>query len=81
MSFSGLSESKLYKPSIEHDQRCVIVSDGFYEWQRPEKKAGSGSGTKQPYLVYAKQEENCEDEDDNKKTNSFMAFTALVSNT
>ena len=35
LSFSGLTESKLYKPSIEHDQRCVIVSDGFYEWQRP----------------------------------------------
>ena len=51
-------------------------------WQRPEKKiggAGSGSGTKQPYLVYAKQEENYAD--DNKKANSFMVPLALVSTT
>ena len=30
----GLSESKLYKPAIEHDRRCVVVCDAFYEWKK-----------------------------------------------
>ena len=41
----GLPESKLYKPSIEHDQRCVILCDGFYEWQKLEKTGGSSKNT------------------------------------
>jgi putative SOS response-associated peptidase YedK len=46
----GLQESsRLYKPALEHDRRCVIVCDGFYEWKKMK------NGTKQPYLVYANQ--------------------------
>ena len=45
----GLKESKLYKPSLENDRRCVIVCDGFYEWKKLK------SGQKQPYFVYASQ--------------------------
>ena len=49
----GLAESKLYKPVVENGQRCVIVSDGFYEWKKSEKN----SGQKQPYIVFASQEQ------------------------
>lgn len=48
----GLSDSKLYKPSVENDRRCVIVCDGFYEWKKLK------SGQKQPYFVYANQMSN-----------------------
>ena len=37
----GLGESKLYKPAIEHDRRCVVVCDAFYEWKKL-KDAGTG---------------------------------------
>ena len=36
--------SKLYSPSLAK-KRCVVVCEGFYEWDR-------SGGVKQPYLVY-----------------------------
>ncbi|TRY79637.1 hypothetical protein TCAL_11954 [Tigriopus californicus] len=56
----GLGESKLYKAALSQNRRCVVVADGFYEWKKLD-----GSGSKQPYLVYAPQEngpiESCPD--------------------
>lgn len=45
----GLAESKLYKPALEADRRCIILCDGFYEWNKTK------DGQKQPYLVFASQ--------------------------
>ncbi len=45
----GLKESRLYKPCLEKDRRCVVICDGFYEWQKFKE------GPKQPYLVFADQ--------------------------
>lgn len=47
----NIKESKLYRPALESNKRCVVVCDGFYEWKTFTDK------TKQPYLIYAKQ--NC----------------------
>ncbi|KAK3887427.1 hypothetical protein Pcinc_008472 [Petrolisthes cinctipes] len=43
-----LEEKKMFKPSLVRGQRCVVLCDGFYEWQ-----AIKGSKTKQPYFIYA----------------------------
>jgi putative SOS response-associated peptidase YedK len=45
-------ESVLDKPAFRNAmrrRRCLIPTDGFYEWQ-----AGAASGPKQPYFVRAK---------------------------
>jgi len=39
-------ESKLYRPCLSKG-RCVVVCEGFYEWER-------SGGIKQPYLVFNK---------------------------
>jgi len=48
----GIEEKASYKPSLLKGQRCVVLCDGFYEWQttKAEKK-------KQPYLIYVPQPE------------------------
>jgi putative SOS response-associated peptidase YedK len=49
-------ESVLDKPAFRNAmrrRRCLIPTDGFYEWQ-----AGAASGAKQPYFVRAKRAEN-----------------------
>ncbi|KAG0723916.1 Embryonic stem cell-specific 5-hydroxymethylcytosine-binding protein [Chionoecetes opilio] len=44
-------ESKAtYKPSLAKGQRCVVLCDGFYEWQTTK-----GTKNKQPYFIYAPQ--------------------------
>ena len=45
----NIKESKLYRHPLENKQRCVVICDGFYEWKTFK------DGTKQPYLIYAKQ--------------------------
>jgi putative SOS response-associated peptidase YedK len=48
-------ESVLDKPAFRNAmrrRRCLIPTDGFYEWQ-----AGAGSGAKQPYFVRARRDE------------------------
>ncbi len=62
----GLTSSKLYKPSINKNRRCVVICDGFYEWKAPEdKKSGA---TKQPYMIYAKQDDGVKIEEMDKCT-------------
>jgi putative SOS response-associated peptidase YedK len=42
-------ETLTEKPSFKHllnKKRCLILADGFYEWQR------TSTGTKQPYYIY-----------------------------
>ncbi|KAL1130723.1 hypothetical protein AAG570_011964 [Ranatra chinensis] len=44
----GLMKSKLYRPSLDHGKRCVVLCEGFYEWQKTK-------GSKQPYFIYSHQ--------------------------
>jgi putative SOS response-associated peptidase YedK len=44
------SESAADKPAFKHSfraKRCLVVADGFYEWQKR-------NGSKQPYLIHLK---------------------------
>lgn len=54
----GLLSSKLYLRPFNKGQRCVIVCDGFYEWQTTK-----GKGSKQPYFIYMPQDEGVRVED------------------
>ena len=45
----GLSTSKLYGKPLNQGKRCVVVVNGFYEWQTTGDKK---SGSKQPYYMY-----------------------------
>ncbi|XP_069569199.1 abasic site processing protein HMCES isoform X1 [Brachyistius frenatus] len=58
----NILEKKSYKDPLIKGQRCVILADGFYEWQREEK-------AKQPFFIYFPQSrgpswEKIEDQDD-----------------
>lgn len=46
----SMTTSKLYSPSLEHGKRCVVLCEGFYEWQTTKK-----TDKKQPYYIYATQ--------------------------
>ncbi|XP_046733886.1 abasic site processing protein HMCES [Diprion similis] len=58
--FEGLSASKLYSHPLSLGQRCVIVCDGYYEWKTTKQ---TSKGSKQPYFIYAKQDEGVKIED------------------
>nr|CAD7413655.1 unnamed protein product [Timema poppensis] len=51
----GMIGSKLYGRAFSKGNRCVIVCDGFYEWQTTK-----GKGNKQPYFIYMPQPEGGE---------------------
>ncbi|XP_046395802.1 abasic site processing protein HMCES isoform X2 [Ischnura elegans] len=44
-------ESRLYSVPLYKGQRCVVICDGFYEWQTTK------GSQKQPYFIYAPQVE------------------------
>lgn len=47
-----IEEKKSYKPSLVKGQRCVVLCDGFYEWQ-----STKGDKNKQPHFIFAPQTE------------------------
>lgn len=49
----NINASKLYSPILKSGGRCVIVVEGFYEWQTTNKL----SKIKQPYYIYTPQQD------------------------
>lgn len=47
-------QSKLYKPAFDQGQRCVILVEGFYEWQTTDPKATKAS-ERAAYYAYMPQ--------------------------
>ncbi|XP_047998660.1 abasic site processing protein HMCES [Leguminivora glycinivorella] len=63
----GIQGSKLYGPILQDGGRCVIVVEGFYEWQTTDKS----SKNKQPYYIYSPQDENIKEDDSATWNNSY----------
>lgn len=55
----NMNNSKLYSPAFSNGKRCVVLCEGFYEWQTTKKDCP----TKQPYYIYAPQSEGVKIED------------------
>ncbi|XP_046845423.1 abasic site processing protein HMCES-like [Xenia sp. Carnegie-2017] len=47
----SIMEKKSFKGPLEKGRRCVVLAEGFYEWQ-----VVKGSREKQPYFVYFKRD-------------------------
>ncbi|XP_026332096.1 embryonic stem cell-specific 5-hydroxymethylcytosine-binding protein-like isoform X3 [Hyposmocoma kahamanoa] len=63
----NIKNSKLYSPILKGGGRCVIVVEGFYEWQTTNKS----SKVKQPYYIYAQQEDEVKIDEPDTWNNSF----------
>ncbi|XP_026761294.2 abasic site processing protein HMCES isoform X2 [Galleria mellonella] len=63
----NIKSSRLYNPILRNGGRCIIVVEGFYEWQTTEKT----SKTKQPYYIYMPQEEKIEIDECTTWNNTF----------
>ncbi|XP_011331669.3 embryonic stem cell-specific 5-hydroxymethylcytosine-binding protein isoform X1 [Ooceraea biroi] len=55
----SIQTSKLYLQSLQRRQRCIVVCEGYYEW----KAAASNKSSKQPYYIYAAQDEGVKADD------------------
>lgn len=62
-------ESKLYKNAFHKGQRCVILCEGFYEWQTTDPKATKAS-ERAAYYIYVPQRDGIRIEDKETWTNS-----------
>lgn len=52
--FETMLQSKLYKHAFEKGQRCVVLCEGFYEWQTTNPNA-SKSSERAAYYIYMPQ--------------------------
>lgn len=50
----GMLQSKLYSNAVRNGQRCVVVCEGFYEWQTTDPKA-TKSSQRAAYYAYMPQ--------------------------
>lgn len=58
----SMLESKLYKNAFHRGQRCVILCEGFYEWQTTDPKATKPSD-RAAYYIYVPQRDGIRIED------------------
>lgn len=61
----SMLESKLYKNAFEKGQRCVVLAEGFYEWQTTDPKASKAS-ERAAFYIYMPQQKDIQI--DNKET-------------
>ncbi|CAD0204797.1 unnamed protein product [Chrysodeixis includens] len=63
----NIKSSKLYSPILSNGGRCIILAEGFYEWQTTNKLSKS----KQPYYIYAPQDDGVKVDEPDTWNNSF----------
>ncbi|XP_034835790.1 abasic site processing protein HMCES [Maniola hyperantus] len=64
----NIKSSKLYSPILSSGGRCIIIAEGFYEWQTTVK-----SKVRQPFYIYAPQGDNIKVDDPTSWKNEFTA--------
>ncbi|KAJ8709155.1 hypothetical protein PYW07_008981 [Mythimna separata] len=67
----NIRSSKLYSPILNSGGRCIIVAEGFYEWQTTNKMAK----VKQPYYIYAPQNDGIKIDEPDTWNNHFNEDT------
>ncbi|KAJ8711721.1 hypothetical protein PYW08_008675 [Mythimna loreyi] len=67
----NIKSSKLYSPILNNGGRCIIVAEGFYEWQTTNKM----SKVKQPYYIYAPQDDGIKIDEPDTWNNHFNKDT------
>eukprot|EP00055_Hartaetosiga_balthica_P007265 m.24669 g.24669 ORF g.24669 m.24669 type:complete len:441 (-) comp5685_c0_seq1:1140-2462(-) len=70
-----LAEIASYRNALQKGQRCVVIAEGYYEWEVKGKQ-------RQPYYIYAPHDGSAAlnfelDEEGKKENSSLMAFAAL----
>lgn len=56
-----LMSKRTFSVPLKKGRRCVVLADGYYEWQK------AGSGSKQPYFIYFPQPNGLKIEDNSWK--------------
>lgn len=56
----GIQNSRIYKPLLKRGQRCVVLCEGFYEWQTV---TGAKSSERNVYYIHFPQEKGIKMED------------------
>ncbi|KRT83195.1 hypothetical protein AMK59_4746 [Oryctes borbonicus] len=63
----NIVNSNMYRHSLISNGRCVIVAEGFYEWQTT-----PGAGNKQPYFIYQNPEEKESESEDTGSNGKYL---------
>ncbi|CAG9568017.1 unnamed protein product [Danaus chrysippus] len=68
----NIKTSNLYSPILHNGGRCIIIAEGFYEWQTTVK-----SKTKQPYYIYMPQGDKNETQDTEDKFSEINGWNGV----
>ncbi|KYM95492.1 UPF0361 protein C3orf37 like protein, partial [Cyphomyrmex costatus] len=63
----NIHSSTVYSPSLQKQQRCIVICEGFYEW----KPGTDNKVQKQPYYIYATQDKDIKADDPTTWGNEF----------
>ncbi|XP_077264627.1 abasic site processing protein HMCES-like isoform X3 [Temnothorax americanus] len=63
----SIQTSTIYSPSLQKQQRCIVVCEGFFEW----KPGTNNKVQKQPYYIYAYQDKDVKADDPTTWANEF----------
>ena len=69
----SITEKKSFKGALEKGRRCVVIAEGFYEWQEVK-----GGGPKQPYFIYFKENVKHEKNSEVKRDETMPARPLLT---
>lgn len=71
--YETVTQSPLYRPCLANGRRCIVLAEGYYEWQTT-----PGENNKQPYYLYQEpssklRAEECKEKDEDEVEESEKA--------